>query len=173
MPRQMTNLEPRTWTVKQSAGRLDIYLYDDIEPDSFNWWTEERIESETSARYISKLIAEAKNVQEIHVYINSYGGDVKEGLAIYNQLKRHPARKTVHVDGFACSIAAVISQAGDKVIMGVNSLMMIHHAWTIAAGNAEELRKAADDVEIIDSATKKPFSNEQGISSARKSWMKC
>lgn len=72
-----------------------------------------------------------------------------EGLAIYNQLKRHKAHKTVIVDGFACSIASVIAMAGDKVIMPKTSMLMIHNAWTCAAGNAKELRKVADDLDIM------------------------
>ncbi|MCT8978302.1 Clp protease ClpP [Clostridium sp. CX1] len=143
------------YLVKQSTdlSALDLYIYDHVQGDSEDWWTGEKIESETSANYIQKQLEDAKNVSNINIYINSYGGEVKEGLAIYNQLKRHPAQKTVYVDGFACSIASVIAMAGDKVVMGTNTLMMIHHASMGAWGNAEELRKAANDVEIIDKAS--------------------
>ncbi|AGK95402.1 head maturation protease, ClpP-related [Clostridium pasteurianum] len=143
------------WLIKQSAqsNAMDLYIYDDVEGDSTNWWTGETTVSETSANYIKSQLDAAIDIQNINIYINSYGGEVKEGLAIYNQLKRHPAQKTVYVDGFACSIASVIAMAGDKVIMGPNTLMMIHHASMGAWGNAEELRKAANDVETIDSAS--------------------
>jgi ATP-dependent Clp protease, protease subunit len=132
---------------------LDLYIYDDVEGDSVNWWTDEVIQSETSAAYIKAQLESAKDAKQINIYINSYGGSVKEGLGIYNLLKRHAAQKTVYVDGFACSIASVIAMAGDKVIMGTNTLMMIHHASMGCYGNADELRKAANDVEVIDSAS--------------------
>ncbi|KEI01572.1 head maturation protease, ClpP-related [Clostridium botulinum] len=143
------------YLIKQSTtpNTLDLYIYDYVEGDSYDWRTDEKIESETSANYIQKQLESTKNVSNINIFVNSYGGEVKEGLAIYNQLKRHPAQKTVYVDGFACSIASVIAMAGDKVIMGNNTLMMIHHASMGAWGNAEELRKAANDVEIIDKAS--------------------
>lgn len=148
-------LNKSLYLIKQSTtpNTLDLYIYDYVEGDSYDWWTDEKIESETSANYIQKQLESTKNVSNINIFVNSYGGEVKEGLAIYNQLKRHPAQKTVYVDGFACSIASVIAMAGDKVIMGNNTLMMIHHASMGAWGNAEELRKAANDVEIIDKAS--------------------
>lgn len=147
--------EPRTtlWKVEQVAETLKIYLYDDIEPDGYDWWTGQKIESETSANHVRDLIAEAENVSQIEVYINSNGGSVKEGLAIYNQLVRHQAYKTVYIDGYACSIASVIAMAGDKIIMAQNGLMMIHHASACAYGNPEQLRKLADDLEVIDKAS--------------------
>lgn len=141
--------------IKQMAdtNSLDLYIYDDVEGDSVNWWTDEVIESETSATYIKTQLESAKDAKQINVYINSYGGSVKEGLGIYNLLKRCSAYKTAYIDGFACSIASVIPMSCDKVIMGTNTLMMIHHASMGVYGNAEELRKAANDVEVIDSAS--------------------
>lgn len=152
------------YLIKQSAepNTLDLYIYDYVEGDSYNWWTNEKIESETSANFIQKQLEAAKDASNINIYINSHGGEVKEGLAIYNQLKRHPAQKTVYVDGFACSIASVIAMAGDKVIMGNNTLMMIHHASMGAWGNAEELRKAANDVEVIDKASCSSYLTKAG-----------
>ena len=144
------------WNILQKVDNpnvLDIYLYDDIEGDSYDWWTDETIESETSAKHIQKVLESNPNATQINLYINSYGGEVKEGLGIFNQLKRHAAQKTAYIDGFACSIASVIAMACDKVVMGPNSLMMIHHASMSVYGNAEELRKAATDVETIDKAS--------------------
>lgn len=150
--------------IKQAAvvGTLDLYIYDDVQGDSVNWWTDEVIESQTSAKYIQGQLEVAKDIKNINIYINSYGGSVKEGLGIYNQLKRHPAQKTVYIDGFACSIASVIAMAGDNVIMGTNTLMMVHHAAMGAFGNAEELRRAANDVEVIDSASCSSYLSKAG-----------
>ena len=91
------------------------------------------------------------------MYINSTGGSVFEGSAIYSQLKRHNAKVTVYIDGFACSIASVIAMAGDKVIMSENAVMMIHNAWAVAAGNSAQLRKIADDLDVINKANKAAY----------------
>ena len=143
------------FVIKQAAvpGSMDLYIYDDVAGDSTDYWTGEVTESDTSAKHIQSELEKAGEIQNINIYINSYGGSVKEGLGIYNLLKRSTAQKTVYVDGFACSIASVIAMAGDKVIMGVNTLMMVHHAAMGVFGNAEELRKAANDIEVIDSAS--------------------
>lgn len=142
------------WNIIQKAeNQLDIYLYDDIAGDSYDWWTGEVQESETSAKHIQKVLESNQSAAQINLYINSYGGEVKEGLGIFNQLQRHPAQKTAYIDGFACSIASVIAMACNKVIMGPNSLMMIHHASLYAYGNSEQLRKAANDLDVIDKAS--------------------
>lgn len=150
------------WTAKQEANTLDIYLYDDIEGDTENWWTGEKQPSDTSANHIRKILEAAGNINAINIYINSYGGEVKEGLGIYNLLKRNKAYKTVYIDGFACSIASVIAMCGDKVIMGTNTLMMIHHAAMGAYGTSDELRKAANDVDVIDKASCSSYLEKAG-----------
>jgi ATP-dependent Clp endopeptidase proteolytic subunit ClpP len=158
-------LNKTLFSIRQQATKsnaLDIYIYDDVEGDSYNWWTGEKTESETSANHIKQVLESNQNATEINLYVNSYGGEVKEGLGIYNQLKRHPAQVNVYIDGFACSIASVIAMAGDKVIMGTNALMMIHHASMGCFGNAEELRKAANDVEVIDQASCSSYLSKAG-----------
>lgn len=150
------------WAVKQLAQSLDIYLYDDIAPDGEDWWTGEKIPSETSASHVQQVLQDAGSVSAINIFINSYGGDVKEGLAIYNLLQRNKAYKTVYVDGFACSIASVIAMCGDKVIMGSNTLMGIHNASMGAYGTSAELRKAADDLDIINSASISSYKTKAG-----------
>lgn len=142
------------WEIRQSAnaGTVDIYIYGDVESDSYDWLTDEVIESETSANHFRDELAKYPNATQINIYINSYGGSVFEGTAIYNQLRRNPAHKTVYIDGFACSVASVIAMAGDEIIMPRNALMMIHNMWMGAVGNAAELRKAADDLDVINSA---------------------
>lgn len=150
------------WAIKQEAKSLDIYLYDDIVPDGEDWWTGEKIESETSANHVQKVLEDAGDIDAINLYINSYGGDVKEGLAIYNQLQRSKAYKTVYIDGFACSIASVIAMAGDKVIMGANTLMMIHNASMGAFGTSADLRKAADDLDVINTAAISSYKAKAG-----------
>lgn len=153
------------WEIKQQANvtdALDLYIYSNVEGDSWDWWTGETIQSETSANYFRETLEKYADVKQINIYINSLGGSVMEGVAIYNQLKRHPAQKTVYIDGFACSVASVIAMAGDKVVMPKNTVMMIHNAWTYVAGNAVELHKAADDLAVMDSAFRQAYLLKSG-----------
>ncbi len=158
----MKNKHNTFFALARNEGTLNLYLYDEIEGNSTDLWTGDVIESSTSANTIAKLIEDAGDVAEINVYINSYGGDVKEGLGIYSQLQRSPAKVTAYIDGFACSIASVIAMAADTVVMNPTSLMMIHKAWTVAVGNAAELRKTADDLEIIDVAIRQAYMSKCG-----------
>ena len=130
-----------------TTGRsANLTIYGDI--TSWPWK-----QGDVSAANLSAQLAALEDVDNINVYINSYGGEVAEGLAIYNALKRHKARVVTYCDGMACSIASVIFMAGDERHMNKASLLMIHNAWTFAEGNAEELRKQADDLEKITSAS--------------------
>lgn len=157
-------MRERMWELKQAAspGTLELYIYGDVEGDSYDWWRDEVIRSETSANAFRDALAAHPDVKQIDLYINSYGGSVFEGTAIYNQLRRHPAHKTVYVDGFACSIASVIAMAGDEVVMPRNTLMMIHNMWMGAVGNAAELRKAADDLDVINAAGRQAYLEKAG-----------
>ena len=152
------------WEIKQQAepGTLDLYIYGDVESDGYDFWTGEVIQSETSANTFREELAAHPETNQINIYINSYGGSVFEGTSIYNQLRRHPAHKTVYIDGFACSIASVIAMAGDEIIMPRNALMMIHNMWMCAQGNADELRKAADDLEKINEAGRAAYLAKAG-----------
>lgn len=134
-----------------------LNIYGDI--TSFPWF-----EGDVSLNNLSKQLDEMGDVSEINVYINSYGGEVAEGLAIYNALKRHKAKVTTYCDGFACSIASVIFMAGDERVMNESSLLMIHNAWTLAEGNAQELRKQADDLEKITQASVEAYKSHSSLS---------
>lgn len=153
------------WEIKQRAeanGVLELYVYGDVTGDYFDFDKWEAVESETSADHFRQELAKYPDVTEIDVYINSLGGSVFEGTAIYNQLKRHPARKIVKIDGFACSIASVIAMAGDEVIMPRNALMMVHNMWQTVTGNAAELRKAADSLDTINAAGRQAYLEKSG-----------
>jgi len=117
-----------------------IKIYGDIVDEAF-------YEGKISALSFAQELDSLGDVQEIKVYINSYGGSVSQGLAIYNQLKNHPAKVTTVCDGFACSIASVIFLAGDERIMNNSSILMIHNPWSVMAGNANEFRKEADNLD--------------------------
>lgn len=154
----------RLWELKQSAdaGVLELYIYGDVEGDGYDWWRDEVIESETSVNHFRDALAAFPNAAEIRLYINSNGGSVFEGTAIYNQLRRHPAKKTVYIDGFACSVASVIAMAGDEIVMPRNAMMMVHHAMMGVFGNARELRKAADDLDAINKGNRQAYLQKAG-----------
>lgn len=100
------------------------------------------------------------NISRLNIHINSPGGEVFEGQAIYSILRRHSARKIVHIDGLAASIASVIAMAGDEVIMSENAYMMIHDPWTMIIGNAREIRKMADDLDKINGSIVNAYKNK-------------
>jgi ATP-dependent Clp protease protease subunit len=133
-------MRKRQWYRIQNAAKSDeatVYIYDEI--DSF-WGL--------SASDFVKELAGIK-ASTIHVRINSPGGDVFDGMAIYNALKRHPSEVVTHVDGLAASAASVIALAGDRVVMGTGSFLMIHDAWGIVIGNANDMREMAESLEKI------------------------
>lgn len=135
------------FALERTEQTATITIYGDI----CSWAWEEY--GEMSAQILSKQLEALGDVNEINVYINSYGGEVAEGLAIYNALRRHKAKVRTFCDGFACSIASVIFMAGDERIMNEASLLMIHNAWTWTSGNAAELRKQAEDLDKITQAS--------------------
>ena len=150
----------KLWEIRQQAEApesRDLYIYSAVEGDGYDWWTGEKIESNTSAEHFRQELEKYKDVKQINLYINSLGGSVMEGVCIYNQLRRHPANVTAYIDGFACSIASVIAMAADKIVMPKNAVMMIHNAWTLAVGNANELRKAADDLDVLNEASRRAY----------------
>lgn len=139
----------RYYQIELADRVADIDIYGDI--TSWPWR-----ESDVSAANLSAQLAEL-DVDTINVNINSYGGEVAEGLAIFNALSAHKAKVRTRVDGFACSIASVIFMAGDERIMNEASLLMIHNASTFASGDASAFRKAADELELITNQSKKIY----------------
>jgi len=134
---EIKNLTP------QSA---DLYFYGDIVSSEWEKWTD----ADTCPEDVLSFLKEVEGVSSLNIYINSGGGSVFAGMAIYNILKRNSAYKTVYVDGVAASIASIIAFAGDKLVVPSNAYVMIHKAWTITWGNANELRKMADSLDVID-----------------------
>jgi len=123
-----------------AAGRADIWIYEEIGEDIWG----EGIVAKQLVRDLAAL-----DVAEIDVHINSPGGNIFDGEAIYNALRRHPAQVTTYIDGLAASIASVIALAGDRVVMAVNALIMIHDPFGYAVGNATELRQYAEVLDKI------------------------
>lgn len=148
------------FALEKTKQTATITIYGDI----CSWAWEEF--GEMSAQILSKQLEALGDVNEINVYINSYGGEVAEGLAIYTALRRHKAKVRTFCDGFACSIASVIFMAGDERIMNEASLLMIHNAWTSTSGNAAELRKQAEDLDKITQASVEAYKAHSSLKEA-------
>lgn len=132
--------------VKNSTDTTaDLYFYGDIVSSWYGAWDD----TDQYPESVRNFLDEHKG-KNLNIYINSGGGSVFAGLAIYNMLKRHEGQKTVYVDGLAASIASVIMLAGDKVVIPNSAMMMIHKPWSRLAGNSTELRKLADNLDEIE-----------------------
>lgn len=134
------------YALETNGDTADLYIFGNITSDPRRASDEDRPEKNAFS-----IVNELKGVtaKNINVHINSMGGDVSEGLAIYNTLKNSGKTVTTFCDGFACSVASVVFMAGSERVMSKESLLMIHNAWMITAGNADQLRKDADDLEKI------------------------
>lgn len=149
------------YSLASNGTEADIYIFGDIvDPISQELWG---LESDTSGLSLANDVKDL-DVGVINVHINSYGGSVSEGLAIHSTLRNHKAKVRTICDGFACSAASVVFMAGDERIMNNASLLMIHNAWMVTAGNAGQLRKDADDLEIISKAAAKAYAEHVNIS---------
>lgn len=115
-----------------NATTTELYIYDEI-----GYWG-------TTASDLVATLSELQGVTAIDVHINSPGGDVFDGLAIMNCLRACAATVTTYVDGIAASIASVIAMAGERVVMGPHSQLMIHDASGLCLGNATDMREMAD-----------------------------
>lgn len=100
-----------------------------------------------SAKSLADELKKLKDAKHVDVRINSPGGEVFDGLAIYNQLVRFKGTIHTHIDGMAFSIASVIAMAGSEVHMADNAMLMIHDPWAFVAGNSAEMRRMADDLD--------------------------
>ena len=120
-------------------------------------WNEDGVVASELVRDLSALQADTINLR-----INSYGGSVPDGLAIYNALRRHKAAVNVFVDGVAISCASYIAMAGDTITMAKNAQMMIHAPWTWSDGNAVQLREQADILDRYAKAMASAYADKSG-----------
>ena len=135
---------------KSNDGTATIHLYDEV--GAFGAGSKEFLAD------LAKL-----DGQHIHLRINSPGGSVVEGTAIYNSLRRHKGGLTVHIDALAASMASVIAMAGAPVYIADNALLMIHNPWTISAGDSEQLRKEADLLDKLKSTLVNAYTRKTGM----------
>lgn len=135
---------------KKTDKKGEIFIYGDIV-------SEEWFANEVTAPGFKQQLDELGNVSEIDVHINSSGGNVFEGHAIYNMLKMHKAKINIYIDALAASIASVIAMSGDTIFMHKNSFLMIHNSWIMTVGNAKELRDTADLLDKTDEASNQAY----------------
>lgn len=153
-PKMMVRFSPQ----QNASGAYELYLYDDVTARGrFDWATWREIASETSAKYFREKLAAIPAGSTINLYINSNGGDVKEGVSIYNQLKRHGAKVNGYVDGNAYSVAFLILMACDHRVMNLGTSALIHDMWMEVSGNAKTLRSYADDLDKLMESNRQIF----------------
>lgn len=140
---------------KDNKKEAEILLYGVIGDDGY--W------DEVTSKEFADQLKEVEDATIIAVRINSPGGDVFAGQAIYSMLKRCKAQIVVYVDGLAASIASLVAMAGDKVIMPKNSMMMIHKPWTISAGNANDMRQQADTLDKVEESMLAAYVEKTGL----------
>ncbi|WP_051620978.1 head maturation protease, ClpP-related [Paenibacillus sp. UNC451MF] len=151
-PKKFWNLNQMT---KNSA---EITIYGDI---GNSWWND----SISAKQFSDDLKSLGDEVEQITVRLNSAGGSVFEGLTIRSILKNHKADVTVHIDGYAASIASIIAMAGDKIVMAKGSMMMIHNPMSsMYGGEAKDFREAANLLDKIRDSLVSVYANRTGLS---------
>lgn len=130
-------------------GQTDLYLHGDV---GESWWDDSGI---TAKKVIAAL--DEIETDTVNVHINTYGGDVFEGISIFNVLRASEKKIVTIVDGIAASAGSLIFLAGDQKKMPDNTQLMIHNPWTYASGNANDLEKVVDMLRTTESAMTKTY----------------
>lgn len=125
----------------KDENNAELTIYGDISSDK--WW------NEVTPTDVKELLDTVKD-KDLSIYINSSGGNVFAGLAIYHMLKRHEGKKVVYVDGIAASIASIIAMAGDEIHIPKNAYLMIHRSWICTVGNKNDLTETVAMLEKTD-----------------------
>lgn len=140
-----------------NANEAEVFLYDTIVDDQE---TADWVGGVAPEAFVKEL--RGLNVGTIHLRINSPGGSVFAARAMETALREHKARVVVHIDGLAASAATFIAMAGDEVVMSPGALFMIHKAWTLAYGNADDLLATASLLEKIDGTLANTYAKRSG-----------
>ena len=141
---QGTIPNPNPLQAQNKGGRNDLKLFIYGEIDN----TEKK--GYTGEMDVKNVLDTLQPLEPIEIHINSIGGSVAVGIGIYNMLKAWKGKKTVFIDGWACSIASVIAMSGDEIVIADNSLIMIHSPSMALQGNAEEMRKTAQTLDTVE-----------------------
>lgn len=134
----------------KQKNSYDINIFGDIEAPFWGY-------GENNIEALSEKIDAMDNPSEINIYINSYGGELAEGLAIYNALKKKKCTINTYNLGFACSSASIVFMSGNNRFMSKSSVLMIHNVSQYACGNSKDFRKLADDLEILNETVRNVY----------------
>lgn len=148
---------------KKSETETELYIYGNIEKRD---WIDDWLgtgKEKTDAFTLKDALMQV-DTPNLTVRINSYGGDVSEGLAIYSLLSEFKGHLKTIVDGFACSAASVIFMAGQERVVPENGLLMIHNAWTEARGDSNKMKKVAEDLEKITQPSLNIYTSKTNLS---------
>lgn len=156
MPQHVSNFKAGPFEIRAAGeeNAAEVLIYGDIGES----WDGQSVDAASFVENLQQVDADYLTVR-----INSFGGSVKDGLAIYNAIKRHPAATTIEIDGMAVSIASLIAMAGDTVSMADNAMMMIHAPWTIAMGNSTDMREMADMLDKHADAMATSYASKSGM----------
>lgn len=132
-----------------------LRLYDPID----SWGGDYGVSAKEFARALDELPA---TITEIRLHINSPGGEVFDGIAILNALRAHDARVVAVVEGLAASAASFIAVGADELVMAKNSELMIHDAWGLVVGNADDMRKLADELDHLSNNIASVYADKAG-----------
>ena len=146
--------KPYRMNATNGVGKIEIY--DDI---GMSWWSDG-----ITASGFAKDLAKMGDVKTLNVHINSLGGDVVEGAAIYTQIANHPAWTNVYIDGYAMSMASAIAMAGDRIFMVEHGLFMVHKPRSGVYGNATDMRAEADILDQFERTLMKVYVKRTGMS---------
>lgn len=145
--------------IKAADVSEDDNVINILDAIGYDWWTD----SGTTAKRINAALKYIGRDNDVIVNINSPGGDVFEGLAIYNLLREHKGKVTVRILGIAASAASFIAMAADELQIARAGFLMIHNSWTVAAGDRNDLRDVADFLEQIDGTIADVYHVRSGI----------
>jgi ATP-dependent Clp endopeptidase proteolytic subunit ClpP len=127
--------------IENKADKSEIWIYEQIGED---FWSGGGVTSKSFQKELSEIKA-----KQIDLHINSPGGEVFDGITIYNLIKAHPANVTTYIDGLAASIASLIALSGNQITMADNALFMIHNPWGMTMGDADDMRRMADSLDKV------------------------
>lgn len=153
-PRALDRWAPNIMAAAEKDNTISVF-----DPIGVDFWTGEGV----TAKRIAGALRTIGAANDVVVNINSPGGDLFEGLAIYNLLREHKGQVTVKVLGLAASAASIIAMAGDDIQIARAGFLTIHDTWVAAVGNADDLRDVADQLEPFDAAMADIYAARSGM----------
>jgi ATP-dependent protease ClpP protease subunit len=144
---------PRAKAKQEASGTAKVFLDDVID----SWGFPFGISAKEFRQTLDEITAD-----RIELHINSPGGEATEGVAMFTALRQHPANVTVYVDGLAASAASLVAMAGDEVVMSLGTTLMIHDAWALAMGNADDMADAATRLNTLSDSYAEIYAERTG-----------